>query len=160
MTGKTIDDLSAFMQQSASKDDIAGIKAKIDDYTTATNIKITQIKGQVNANKHQSDSNSVKINELQTSIEMIKQDQLKNNVCISGIPIDLVKNESIANLIIEIAKKLGIELNINQFSAYPVANNKFVVVRFFNLKHKQLLLSKIRIKKKSDGRRGVCNYIE
>lgn len=50
-------------------------------------------------------------------------------------------------MVIAIAKALKVDILQAQFSSYAVAHNKFVFVHFFNLKHKQLLLNKIRFKK-------------
>lgn len=59
----------------------------------------------------------------------------------------MVSNENTAELVIAIAKTLGVEMNKNNFSSYPVANKKFVIVHFYNLRSKQQILGKIRIKK-------------
>lgn len=147
MREPTIADLFELMQHGASKDDMEEIKLKIDASTAATDSKIEEIKVQVSENKRQNDQNSDKIMDLQASIELLKQEQLKTNICISGIPPELITNDNVADLVLQISNKLGVESNKNQFSAYPVNNKKFVIVRFFNLKNKQQLLGKIRIKK-------------
>lgn len=85
---------------------------------------------------------------LEASIECLKQEQFKNNICVSGVPsAKLGENTNTNDIIIAIARALGIELTHTQFSSYAVTNNKFVIVHFFNHKHKQTLINKIRIKK-------------
>lgn len=85
---------------------------------------------------------------LEANIEVLKQEQLKNNICISGVPSNKFANDANTNnIVLTIANALGLEYNHSQSSSYAVANNKFIIAHFFNLKHKQALLNKIRIKK-------------
>lgn len=79
--------------------------------------------------------------------EILKQDQLKNNMCISGVPTQLIKNDNTADAVIAIAKTLGLEYNASCFTSYPFAAKKFIIVHFYNIKHKQMMMNKIRIKK-------------
>lgn len=51
------------------------------------------------------------------------------------------------DIVIAIAKALGIELTQTQFTSYAVTNNKFVIAQFHNHKLKQTLINKIRVKK-------------
>lgn len=91
--------------------------------------------------------NTDKIEWLLGNIELLKQDKLKNYICISGVPVDLINDDNTADIIIAIAKKFGIELNKSQFSSYTVANKKFIIAQFFNAKHKSSLKSKLRVKR-------------
>lgn len=147
MGGKTIDDLFALMQYGATKDDIETIKTKIDNINVATSQKIEEIKVQVESNQQQTQSNTDQIAWLQASIETLKQDKLSSNVCISGIPTELINNDNTAELVINIAKTLGVEFDRNNFSSYPVANKKFVIVHFYSIRSKQQIIGKIRVKK-------------
>lgn len=147
MPEPTISDLFNLMRNTATKEDMTDIKQHIDDYKNDTNVKIEAIDTKVNAITAQSNDQSDKIDSLQANIEQLKQEQLKSNICVLGIPADLIKNDNTAELIIEIAKKLNIDINRNNFSSFGVAHNKFVIVKFHWLHHKQSLVNKIRAKK-------------
>lgn len=143
----TLADVFALLQKCASKDDIKDIKTKITDYKRETDEKFGELKQQVDIAMTTSNSNAEKIDELQASIETLKQEQLKNNICISGVPVDITKNNNTAEIIIAIADKLDVKLVKNNFSSYAISENKFIIVRFHNYKHKHQLLLRIRTKK-------------
>lgn len=75
MAGKTIDDLFDLMKTSATKDDMIEIKTKIDDINIVTNDKINEVINQVESNKLQTDLNTNLLAELQTNIEILKQEK-------------------------------------------------------------------------------------
>lgn len=91
--------------------------------------------------------NANQIESLQESIEQLKQEQLVCNICVSGVPPNLIINDNTAELFIQIAQKLGVEINRSQFSSYAIAKNKFIVMKFHEIKHKQQLLGKLRAQK-------------
>lgn len=143
----TLEDLGKKIQQCASKDDIEGIKSQINNYKIETNVKIEKIAQQVENNITVTLENADRIDALEASVEMLKQEQLKNNICVSGVPPNLLINGNANDLIQKIATKLDFKLNSNQFSSYAVAQNKFIIVQFYNFKHKLQLLGKIRAKR-------------
>lgn len=63
------------------------------------------------------------------------------------VPIEKIVNANTQDIVIAIAKKLGLELSPSNFTSYPVAQNKFIIVNMYNITHKQTLLNKIRTKK-------------
>lgn len=143
----TLADVFALLQKCASKDDINDIKTQITDYKRETDEKNDELKQQVDIATTTSNSNAEKIEELQASVETLKQEQLKNNICISGVPVDITTNSNTAEIIIAIADELNVKLTKTNFSAYAVSKNIFIIVRFHNYKHKQQLLLRIRTKK-------------
>lgn len=42
---------------------------------------------------------------------------------------------------------MGVDINRGQFSSYAIAKNKFIVMKFHEIKHKQQLLGKLRAQK-------------
>lgn len=69
------------------------------------------------------------------------------NVCISGVPVEIVNSENISDIIIAIGRGLSYEVSSSSFNSYAVPNQKFIIVHLCNLKHKQSLINKIRVKK-------------
>lgn len=147
MCEPTLADLYELMSRCSSKEDIGDIKSYITEYKRETDEKIDEVNQKVENAVLVGSQNADKIDTLQASIEVLKQDQLKSNVCVSGVPPQLIGNSSTSDIIIRIAQVLGISINNNNFSSYAIANNKFIIVRFFNLKHKQQLINKIRVKR-------------
>lgn len=89
--------------------------------------------------------NTDRISQLEYTIQSLQQDKLRNNVCISGVPLD--DNTDINEAIVRIAATLQVALRAIDFTAYTAANNKLIIVSFNNYTHKQMLLNKIRAKK-------------
>lgn len=135
------------LQLCAKKDDIDDIKKSITAHNVAINNKIEDINKQVDEVSTTSQQNATNIEQFQINIEILKQDHLKNNVCISGVPINLIKNDNSAEIVIEIAKKMGLEHTKTQFTSYTVANKKFIVVHYHNFEHKNNLITAIRTKR-------------
>lgn len=134
-------DLFTLMQ--TIKDDTQEMKANVNSYTVTTNSKLEEKNHRINNVSDHSAENRQKIEKLEESIEILKQDQLRNNICISGVPADKIMNAITKDIVIAIAKKLGIDLS----PSYPVAKNKFIICNMYNITHKQSLLNKIRVKK-------------
>lgn len=147
MPEPTMSDLYKLMEKCAQRDDLLEVKASIDQYTEETNEKIRIVSDRVDAVSNITNQNTEKIESLEATVEQLKQEQLKNNICISGIPPSSLENTDTADIVIEIAKKLGCDLNKSQFNSYAIANKKFIIAQYYNIKHKQLLLSKIRAKR-------------
>lgn len=148
MPEPTMSDLFQLLKNCASKDDIQDIKSQITASNIETAEKIEDINRRISNVEEANTEHASKLEMLEANIECLKQDQLKNNICISGVPSAKFSSENKTNeIFISIAKALGAEFTQSQFSSYAVANNKFIIVHFFNLKHKQTLLNKIRIKK-------------
>lgn len=147
MPEPTMLDLFNLIQTNASKQAMEEIKSCIENFKADTNEKIDVIDQKVIAMSSLTNENASKIELLESNIEMLKQEQLKNNVCISGVPSGFIKDDNTADIIVEIAKNLEVDINKGQFSSYAVANNKFIIVQFYMHKHKLSILRKIRTKK-------------
>lgn len=117
----TLADVFALVQKCASKDDIHDIKSHLTAYKLETDEKFDKIKQHVDSVTITSNSNSDKIDELQASIETLKQEQLKNKICISGVPVDITTNNNTAGIIMAIADKLDVKLAKNNFTSYAVS---------------------------------------
>lgn len=147
MPEPTLLDVFNIVSNNATKQDMDDIKERIDSYKTATNEKFEEINLKVEATSSMSAENANKIEILQSNIELLKQEHLKCNICVSGVPPNLIKDENTAELFIQIAIKLGLDINRSQFSSYSIANNKFIIVKFHEHTHKQQLMGKIRTRK-------------
>lgn len=140
-------DVFNLVKTCATKDDIDELTQKIATHTKTTNKKITDLNVRVDHIASSSETNTECIEQLETNIEILKQNQLKNNICISGIPVDIVQSMDTAEIIVTIADVLGMQLNRSNFNAYTVANSKFIIVHMFNIKEKLALVSIVREKK-------------
>lgn len=141
----TMRDLIALMSNTSTKQDITDIKNQITEYHEEHSTKILKIEAEVNGVRSKLSENSEKIMALETTIEALKQDKLKNNVCISGMPDGWDGNSS--KFVVAIGSALGITLTEANFYAYATFNGKFVIASFYNYADKELTLSKLRIKK-------------
>lgn len=147
MPAPTVQTIIELLSKCASKDDADDIKQSINTYTNEINQKIEHVEDRINIVSNANQQNTDEIDVLRASIELLTQDQLKNNICVSGVPPTDTNNENAIDKIIAIAKTLGIDITRNNLSAQSIANNQFIIARFYNYKHKQQILAKIRIKK-------------
>ena len=131
----------------ATKAEIGVISSRLDKYTDETNEKVQNLQKNVEDVASETAKNSERIEMLEASIEQMKQSQLSNNICISGVPPELLESTNTSEIVAKIANKLGVQITAHQFTSYSVANNKFIIARFFNLKHKQQLQNKVRAKR-------------
>lgn len=138
MPEPTMTDIFNLLQNCASKQDTNDIKSQIACFTNETNEKIEAIQRKVDTANTACTENTDKIEiNVEATIESLKQDQLKNNKCISGVPPEMIKNGNTSDILIEIAKKLNVEFTKSQITSYAVARNKFIIVQFHNHMHKQ-----------------------
>lgn len=148
MPEPTMRDIFNLLTKCAQKEDIDEIKASISIANTENAQKIQELDNRIDNVEATTVQNSTKIQSLEISLEMLKQEQLKNNICISGVPPAMVKSDNnTASIVIAIGKALGVECSASQFTSYAVAGNKFIIVHFYNMKHKQSLMNKIRAKR-------------
>lgn len=147
MDQPTMLDLFNLIAKCATKEDIGDISSRINIHVRETNEKMQNINTNLEVVAMQASDNSDRIEMLEANIEQLKQDQLKNNLCISGVPPGLINGDNTSDIVIKIASKLNVEITRNQFSSYAVANNKFIIVRFYNIKYKQMMQNKIRVKR-------------
>lgn len=140
-------DLFDLVSVCATKTDIANLMQQVATHTEETNKKIAEANERIGQAIESGTKNTERIVQLETNIEILKQDQLKNNICISGIPCENLQTNNTADIVIAVARALEVDIPRNCFTSYPVARNKFIIVNMFNAKYKQTLLSKIRTKK-------------
>lgn len=105
---------------------------------------ITGIKKEVDNLKDESENNKKKVTDLEKNIEILKQDKLKNNVKISGIP---EMNIDPTTLVYNICNILDIELTDDDFVAYKTKTVNFVIIQFESYRKKSLFLRKMFEKK-------------
>lgn len=144
----TLSKIAALLGDTAKKDDIDGLKSQIQTFTVETNEEISKLKTAVHTVQSKAIDQQHQLSLLQTNIEILKQDQLRNNVSIAGIPGDLVDNSNSDDVIINIAAKIGIELSKSHFTSHTVANNRFVIAHFYNLKYKLMIINQLRMGKR------------
>lgn len=141
----TMRDLIELLKNTSSKEDIDDIKNQITEYRDEQRAKISTIQDGLANVTETSSNNRDRIAALESTVEMLKQDKLRNNICISGLPLswggDSVK------CIIMIAGILGININPNDFSSYTTASGKLIIASFYNYNHKQSIIRKLRVKR-------------
>lgn len=147
MTQPTNADIFNLLQTCATKNDMNLFTEQVNKFATETNNKFQAMEERIENVATTSTDHNDRIEWLEAAVEGLKQDQLKNNLCISGVPADLIKDNNTADAVIAIAKTLGIEIARQHFSSYAVANDKLIIVRVYNIKHKQSMMNKIRVKK-------------
>lgn len=86
---------------------------------------LQEIKGDVDSIRHDTEQNKNKLSELEKNIELLKQDKLKNNIKIAGLPD--IKFDPKA-LVYSICNILDIEMLDDEFDAYHTRNGNFVIV--------------------------------
>lgn len=143
----TINDLAVMIQRNATKEDIQAIvTARIDAHEHQTNKKFEEIRQQVDSVNDSNNANANRIEELQATVESLKQEQIKNNICFSGVPPNQITDINTAQIVINIAKALNVTITNNQFTSYAVANKKFIIAHFYSYKCKRDLLMSVRTK--------------
>lgn len=143
----SMSDIFNLLQNCASKSDLGEFTSQIKVFAKETSTKINSLEARTDRNEHVGTENSNRIEALEASVECLKQEQLKNNFCISGVPTTLIKDNNTADIVIAIAKTLGVELSSHHFTSYALAKSKLIIVQTYNIRHKQLMLNKIRVKK-------------
>lgn len=147
MSEPTMRDLYNMLKNTASKNDIENVTTEIRSNHAEINEKIQNINKRIDASETSNIQHIQKLQSLEYAIELLKQEQLKNNICISGVPNELVNNNNTTNVIINIAETLKVDINEQNFTSYFIANKKFIVVHMFSQQHKLQLLTNMRAKK-------------
>lgn len=93
--------------------------------------------------KRETETNTVKLTELEKSVEVLKQDKLKNIIKIPGLPS--IKFDT-ATFVYNLFNHLDIELLDDEFKAYQTRTSNFIIIQFDSYKEKALLLKKIKNK--------------
>lgn len=102
------------------------------------------IKSEINNIRTETKATTQKMTELEKNIEILKQDKLKNNVKISGLPD--IKFESEV-FVYNLFNTLDIELVDEDFDSYFTKYGNFIIIQFDSYKKKAMLLRKMKEKK-------------
>lgn len=98
------------------------------------------MRGDIDDIREATQNNTYKLSELEKNIECLKQDKLKNNIKIAGLPdMDFEPK----TLIYSLFNLLDMELLDDEFNAYHTRNGNFVIVQFDSHKIKSQLFKKI-----------------
>lgn len=147
----TLLDIFNLLKNCVTKNDLLNqmdeMKNELRTQNLETQQKFDSISERIVSVEAATDQNNDKIESLEVNIELLKQDQLKNHISISGVPTEFIKNKNTNEVVIAIAKTIGIELTQPQFSSHAAANDKIIITNMHNTNTKQLLLNKIRAKK-------------
>lgn len=112
---------------------------------TTINIEIADIKTNVNDNKNridnievrlQSTCDSTQYDEIRLQLELLKQDRLRNNLRITGLPPPAFNNPDDTVMSIERVLQLG--LIPSDYTAYVDRNKSSLIVSFASHSHKRL----------------------
>lgn len=141
----TMRDLIQLLSDKASKADIDDIKSQIVEYQLDHHNKFEIMENKMYDVETTVNNNSDRVSALESTIEQLKQDKLRNNICISGMPTNWDGNT--VKLLLNIANKININITSADFKSYTTPNGKFVIVSFYNYLHKQSLLNKMRTKR-------------
>lgn len=141
----TISDVIALLEKVPTRDDLSDMKQSLVAITNQNKEKIEAVEQQVESISSVANTNTDRISVLEHTIHMLQQDKLKNNVCISGVPLD--EQIKATEAVVKIAEFFQIQIAEYDFSAYATANNKFIIATFHNFGTKQSLLNKIRSKR-------------
>lgn len=145
MPEPTIADLISLIGNIPNKSDFVEMQNRVLALAEDNKNRINGVEQQVASVSSTVAQNTGRISQLEYTIQSLQQDKLRNNVCISGVPLD--DNTDINEAIVRIAATLQVTLRAIDFTAYTAANNKLIIVSFNNYTHKQMLLNKIRAKK-------------
>lgn len=98
------------------------------------------MRGDIDDIREATQNNTYKLSELEKNIECLKQDRLKNNIKIAGLPDMKFEPKT---LMYSLCNLLDIELLDDEFTAYHTRNGNFVIVQFDSYKKKSLLFKKV-----------------
>lgn len=143
-TAATRSELAEYRNETDKK--IIGISSKVDG--VCDNVKI--LEDRLAALERNSNVNPPNVASESSSVELIKQFNLKNNVCISGIPSK--QNESTIEIVTAVGKALKVQFGPHDIqSTYRTKASKkspgLIIIKFANFEKKIELLSSKRNKK-------------
>lgn len=141
----TIADVIAILGNFPVKSDFMEFKQALVSWNEENKRKIQEVEKQVGSLTATSIDNTDRISELEGTIQVLQQEKLRNNVCISGVPPD--KDLNAMHAVHKIANTLNVDVSSDKFTAFPSANNKLIIVSFQHGTTKQQLINKIRVKK-------------
>lgn len=142
----TIKDLMDLMlkHRNESSRENSSLHAKLDQQKEEFLNSVKLIKNDITSLINTDENHSKRLTTIESEINVLKQEKLKNNVRISGIPHDC--DVDILTLVINIASILEVIITPADFIAYKTKTGNFIIVQFnvVNIKHKLLQNMKLR----------------
>lgn len=120
--------------QATLTEDIAAIREKVDSSSS----RIDRVEEDLRSIKN--DANA--LNDLRMDIEMLKQDRLRNNLRLTGLPQQAFENPNSTIIQIEAVLKLG--LIPSDFVAYADRHGTSLILSFGNYAHKRLFTNELQ----------------
>lgn len=132
-------------KQSIIKDEFANTNSKIESVNKIISeiksdvdghgARISQLESYTTADNHRFDAISLQI-------EILKQDRLRNNLRLTGLPP--VAFDNTINTVMKIIDVLKLELLPSDFVAYSDRNQASIILTFDHQAHKRLFMSALR----------------
>lgn len=135
--------------QSTIKQEFAFTNAKIETIQTTLDEKISNIRSDLNEHGERikqlesyAAKDSHRIDSISNQLEILKQDRLRNNLRLTGLPPTAYDN--ITDTIMKIVNALQLDLLPSDFIAYTDRNHSSVILAFDNYAHKRYFMDTMR----------------
>lgn len=135
--------------QETIKFEFANTNSKIETIQSTLDQKINDIKTDVNEHNERINklenyaaTDSHRIDSLSYQIEILKQDRLRNNLRLTGLPPSAFEN--VRDTIMKIVDVLELDLLPSDFMAYSDRNKSSIIVAFDNHAHKRYFIDTLR----------------
>lgn len=143
---KAINDIVVIMEQH-----FANTNTKIDTVQSTIDEKISSIKNDIASQQERistlesySAADKHQINSLSIQLEILKQDRLRNNIRLTGLPPLAFDNPTQTTM--NIIDALKIQLLPSDFVAYSDRNKSSIILQFNSHSHKRYLMDALRKK--------------
>lgn len=120
--------------QTTLDEQIGGIKNDLDSHGA----RITQLEAYTATDAR-------RINQIEIQLEILRQDRLRNNLRLTGLPLEACDNP--AQTTMKIVETLHIQLLPSDFVAYSDRNKSSIILQFDNYAHKRYFMDAMRKKK-------------
>lgn len=122
--------------QTALRDDVTTINTKLDSHHS----RIEKIEDELRTTV-----NNTTLEEIQLQLEQLKQDRLRNNLRLTGLPP--IAFDDPVETIMRIDSLLEIGLLPSDFSVYADRNKSSLIVSFGNYAHKRIVINQLQHRK-------------
>lgn len=142
-----IEKIIASMQSEFAKTNskIDGIQTTLGDKISSICDDVTKQSQRIGLLEGYTASDGRRIDALSYQIEVLKQDRLRNNIRLSGLPP--VAYEKIVDTVMKTIKVLNLNLLPSDFVAYADRSHSAIIVAFENLSHKRYFIDTLRQRK-------------
>lgn len=126
---------------------IANVQQSIDGEIQRIDVTLNNHNERINTIETKLDdkNNENQIQMLQIEVEQLKQDRLKNNIRLTGLPAETLVNP--VGAFMQIVDTLKLELLVSDITAYTDHNKSSLIVIFYNQMYKRLLMNTLRDRK-------------